>query len=307
MRHRFPTSTLIGLAVVLMTAVAGIVGSDVAGAAAFLGLFLFATGVWHGVRGTSWLTPMLPQGRRMGAVGMVVGLIVMVMAGFATPATGTESVDAPPSAAASSPSSMPSVSVSIASTSPGPVPSASVSIPPSAPVPWDPATSPGTATEATGAAAALASLEIKGRAPKTGYTREDFGPRWADTDRNGCDTRNDILRRDLTGVVAKPGTRDCVILSGTLMDPYTGTAISFLRGQDTSTEVQIDHVVALSDAWKRVPSSSTRKRAGSLPTIPSTCWPFRVVPTSRRATATQPPGCRLPKPSGASTWRDRWR
>ncbi|WP_397321065.1 hypothetical protein [Paenarthrobacter nicotinovorans] len=43
----------------------------------------------------------------------------------------------------------------------------------------------------------LQSIPIKGRAPKAGYSREQFGPRWADVDRNGCDTRNDILRRDL--------------------------------------------------------------------------------------------------------------
>ncbi len=251
MRHRFPTPTIIGLAVVLLTVVAAVVGSDVAGAAAFLGLFLFATGVWHGVRGTSWLTPLLPQGRRVGAGGIAVGMVVMVMAGAATPATGTESVGPTPSAPASLPSNMPSVSVAMPPISASPVPSVSGTIPPSAPVPSDPETVPGTATEATGAAAALASLEMKGRAPKTGYSREEFGPRWADTDRNGCDTRNDILRRDLTDVVAKPGTRDCVILSGTLLDPYTGTAIVFLRGQDTSTEVQIDHVVALSDAWQK--------------------------------------------------------
>ncbi|CAG7637877.1 hypothetical protein E143388_07940 [Rhodococcus opacus] len=39
--------------------------------------------------------------------------------------------------------------------------------------------------------------------------------------------------------------------TGTLHDTYTGTTISFVRGQDTSTAVQIDHVVALSDAWQK--------------------------------------------------------
>src|ERR687889_2014458 len=74
------------------------------------------------------------------------------------------------------------------------------------------------------AAAALARLEtipVKGRAPKTGYSRDEFGPAWADVDRNGCDTRNDILARDLTDETVKAGTRDCVVLSGTLADPYT--------------------------------------------------------------------------------------
>lgn len=70
-------------------------------------------------------------------------------------------------------------------------------------------------------------------------------------DRNGCYTRNDILARDLTEVTFKPGTRECVVLSGTLADPYYGRTIAFLRGNDTSNDVQIDHVVALSDAWQK--------------------------------------------------------
>lgn len=97
----------------------------------------------------------------------------------------------------------------------------------------------------------LGSIPIKGRAPKTGYSREEFGPAWADVDHNGCDTRNDILARDLTDETFKPGTQDCVVASGTFADPYTGTVISFVRGNTTSTAVQIDHVVALSDAWQK--------------------------------------------------------
>ncbi|MCU1519770.1 MAG: hypothetical protein JWN19_155 [Arthrobacter sp.] len=97
----------------------------------------------------------------------------------------------------------------------------------------------------------LATLPIKGRAPKTGYSRDQFGQAWTDVDRNGCDTRNDMLRRDLTALAIKPGTRDCVVLSGLLNDPYTATLINFLRGNSTSTAVQIDHVVALSDAWQK--------------------------------------------------------
>ena len=98
---------------------------------------------------------------------------------------------------------------------------------------------------------ALGRLEVKGRAPRTGYDRDRFGNGWVDTDRNGCDTRNDVLARDLTGETFRPGTRDCVVLSGTLADPYSGTVIEFHRGEDTSDDVQIDHVVALSDAWQK--------------------------------------------------------
>jgi hypothetical protein len=94
----------------------------------------------------------------------------------------------------------------------------------------------------------LAGLTVKGRAPKTGYDRDQFGPQWADVDRNGCDTRNDVLARDLTDETFEPGTGDCVVLSGTLADPYTGQLIAFVKGDGAS--VDIDHVVALSDAWQ---------------------------------------------------------
>jgi len=100
------------------------------------------------------------------------------------------------------------------------------------------------------ASAVLETLVVKGRAPKTGYERSQFGPAWSDVDRNGCDTRNDILNRDLTSIIYKPGTHQCVVLSGTLLDPYSGEKIAFERGVATSSDVQIDHVVALSNAWQ---------------------------------------------------------
>ncbi|MFJ3490124.1 HNH endonuclease family protein [Leifsonia aquatica] len=122
---------------------------------------------------------------------------------------------------------------------------------------------PGTATEVAPAAPGardagvpsaaeartlLAGLPVKGSAPKTGYDRvADFGEAWLDVDGNGCDTRDDILARDLTGVVRRGS---CTVLSGTLNDPYTGTRIAFERGVDTSARVQIDHVIPLMDAWR---------------------------------------------------------
>ena len=96
----------------------------------------------------------------------------------------------------------------------------------------------------------VGSLLVKGRAPKTGYTRDQFGPAWSDVDRNGCDTRNDILERDLKSIVYKSPSNPCVILFGVLIDPYSGESIDFLRGVATSADVQIDHVVALSNAWQ---------------------------------------------------------
>ncbi|GAA1400294.1 GmrSD restriction endonuclease domain-containing protein [Oerskovia paurometabola] len=118
------------------------------------------------------------------------------------------------------------------------------------------------------ALAALGTLEVKGRAPKTGYDRDQFGPAWADTDRNGCDTRNDMLARDLVDETFKPGTKDCVVLTGSLADPYTATTIAFQRGNATSSAVQIDHVVALSDAWQKGAQqldADTRKRFANDP------------------------------------------
>ncbi|GGC02582.1 HNH endonuclease family protein [Cellulomonas carbonis] len=96
----------------------------------------------------------------------------------------------------------------------------------------------------------LASLEVAGRAPMTGYDRDQFGQAWADADRNGCDTRNDVLRRDLTDVVLDERTGGCVVLTGTLVDPYGGGTIAFERGE-RSADVQVDHVVALADAWQK--------------------------------------------------------
>ncbi|WP_240506439.1 HNH endonuclease family protein [Thermoactinospora rubra] len=97
----------------------------------------------------------------------------------------------------------------------------------------------------------LERLPVKGRAPRTGFDRDEFGPAWADVDHNGCDTRNDILKRDLEEETFKKGTHDCVVLTGVLEDPYSGKTIHFRRGNETSMEVQIDHVVPLADAWQK--------------------------------------------------------
>lgn len=93
----------------------------------------------------------------------------------------------------------------------------------------------------------LATLQVKGRAPKTGYARAKFSEGWASV--KGCDTRNVILKRDLQNKVVKKG--GCIVLSGLLQDPYTGKTINFVRGVKTSSKVQIDHVVSLSDAWQK--------------------------------------------------------
>ena len=98
------------------------------------------------------------------------------------------------------------------------------------------------------ASAAVKALAVKGRAPKTGYSRNQFGSGWGDI--GSCDTRNYILQRDLTRITWRSSPA-CTVATGVLSDPYTGKTINFVRGVSTSLAVQIDHVVALSDAWQK--------------------------------------------------------
>jgi hypothetical protein len=99
----------------------------------------------------------------------------------------------------------------------------------------------------------LQTIPVKGRAPKTGYSRFQFGQPWTDDvdvqgGHNHCDTRNDILRRDLSNVVPPDG---CIVQSGVLHDPYTGKDVPFNRDEGTDVLVQVDHVVPLLDAWQK--------------------------------------------------------
>jgi hypothetical protein len=120
-------------------------------------------------------------------------------------------------------------------------------------VPTPPAPRSTTGSPAHGTAlAALGTLAVKGRAPKTGYSRAQFGASWTDDNdapdgHNGCRTRDDILARDLAQARTSDG---CSVRSGDLVDPYTGARIMFRYGVTTSAAVQIDHVVALGDAWQ---------------------------------------------------------
>jgi hypothetical protein len=102
-------------------------------------------------------------------------------------------------------------------------------------------------TDSPLALVALDALAVKGRASKSGYSRDEFGSGWATI--NGCDTRNTVLQRSLRDL--ELSNDGCIVLSGTLRDPYIGKTINFLRGGTTSSDVQIDHVVALSDAWQK--------------------------------------------------------
>lgn len=88
------------------------------------------------------------------------------------------------------------------------------------------------------------------------YSRASFGEAWTDTCTvegcgNHCDTRSDILQRDLTDITlgSSSGCPDRTPIQGTLNDPYTGTVIAFTRGAKTSSAVQIDHIFPLAAAF----------------------------------------------------------
>lgn len=94
---------------------------------------------------------------------------------------------------------------------------------------------------------AAQALDERGRSASTNYSRDAFGSAWKDVDRNGCDTRNDILGRDFTIAIIKAGTNDCKVIGGTWTDPYSNESYTFT---EQPSEAQIDHVVALSNAWQ---------------------------------------------------------
>lgn len=98
----------------------------------------------------------------------------------------------------------------------------------------------------------LKALQVRGWDRTSDFKRYQFGQAWSDDvnvefGHNGCNTRDDILRRDLKNLVVRPFT--CFAQSGTLNDPYSGVTIDFVRSPETSNAVEIDHVVALADAW----------------------------------------------------------
>lgn len=191
--------------------------------------------------------------RRVGKLAAVL-LALGVLTGCVD-ASARESASDSAASEQSAPSSKPGTGAEAApdpaaETAPAPEP---------APKPQPQAT-PGTAL------ALLEQLPVKGRAPKTGYDRADkFGTPWPDFDRNGCDTRNDILQRDLTSVVL---SGPCKVMSGLLEDRMSGKTINFVRGNTTSTAVQIDHIVALSDAWQKGAQQLTQQSRVALANDP---------------------------------------
>ncbi|WP_245854738.1 GmrSD restriction endonuclease domain-containing protein [Flavimobilis soli] len=213
------------------------------------------------------------KGRRRGGNALIaIAATVALVVGsplVETSETDAPSVAAPERAATEAPAAAPTTTQPLPSPSPNPAPPAEATPSPTVATPSPeatetanstqvletPAPSPSVeaepVTDVTTAEGALAQLRVKGRAPKTGYDRDRFRYRAVDLDRNGCDTRNDILRRDLRDVTIDGGTHGCVVLSGKLDDPYSSLRIAFTRGTSSSNAVQIDHVVALSDAWQK--------------------------------------------------------
>lgn len=161
-----------------------------------------------------------------------VGSVVILSSFFGCTDTSEPERSAPTPAVTDTPTPQPSISESA-------TPSSS---------PSDSPTSEPPTSASSPALAALSTIPIKGRAPKTGYDRDLFASDWDYS--FGCDMRNKILRRDFIEFQFRSDS-SCVIATGVLLDPYTGQTINFVRGVGTSSEVQIDHVVAVSDAWQK--------------------------------------------------------
>lgn len=111
----------------------------------------------------------------------------------------------------------------------------------------------------------LEKLKIKGRAPKTGYKRDEFYSSWPTVD--GCSLRQRIIKREL-GDSAVLATDNCTVVSGEFDEPYTGSHLVFYEKSDFSKGIQIDHVVALSDAWQKGAQNLSKEMRYSLATDP---------------------------------------
>ena len=230
----------VGLAILVAT---GASSGGFFGGLIVVGLIALVTGIYSVTTGRgSWARI---AGRKLAFVvlagGLATTLASAVIYGGIHPTEGTATSE---TASTSTPTPETTATPTPVST-PGPEPDAPDVVTVSA---FDPTVSVvDTSVTATTAVALLERVPVKGRAPSAMYERIQFGAAWLDIDRNKCDTRNDILNRDLHPL-AKDGA--CTVASGTLADPYTGSSIAFVRGDTTSLAVQIDHVVSLGNAWE---------------------------------------------------------
>ena len=112
----------------------------------------------------------------------------------------------------------------------------------------------------------LNKLEIKGRAPKTGYARTEFYNNWPNVD--GCSLRQKIIKRDFGDTAVMDSDNPCNVISGEYDEPYTGEHQIFTTREQISKGVQIDHVVALSDAWQKGAQYKTKDERYQIATDP---------------------------------------
>ena len=254
---------IVGGSVALFLLVATI-SSGIPGFLIFLGIAGAVTTAYVVITGRrSWAS--IPS-RKTAAIALAVSVVIIISGGARAGETGPSetSITGPQSSTSATSNAKPTPT-------PSPTPEFSVE------APRDPSTVSAsseavsvvvsdTSSTDTTAIALLAAIPVKGKAAKTGYERTDmFGTAWIDVDRNGCDTRNDILARDLTAVF-KSGT--CRVMAGNLVSPFTAASIAFVRGNDTSAFVQIDHVVSLSNAWQTGAQQLTQAQRISLANDP---------------------------------------
>lgn len=218
---------------------------------------------------------MTSRRRRRTRISLTSVLVVLALAvgGYALDATGVLGPDAD---AAAGPTAVATATVGTDSGAPEPSRASS------------PTVSSSTDTDAADARTLLATLPVKGKAAGTGYDRTGaFGSAWIDVDHNGCDTRNDVLARDLSSIVRQG---PCKVMTGTLVSPYTGATIEFVRGNTTSTLVQIDHVVALENAWRTGAQQLSQSEREALANDPSNLFAVDGRSNSQK------------RSGGAATW-----
>ena len=213
-------------------------------------------GLGRGLPASAAPATLAPRKRRRQRIGWLAAVVValLVLGALLLRSPGPRPDTAPPRAAAARVTTTPIPRIPSGLTA-APLPSSATPITPptTEPLPAPGATAVVERRSAQQAVDALQGLRVAGRAPKTGYSRAQFGDAWTDDvavdlGHNGCDTRNDVLRRDLAAITIRAGSHGCVVTAGTLADPYTGRVLPFSAGR--ATTVQIDHVVALSDAWQ---------------------------------------------------------
>jgi hypothetical protein len=251
--HRTSTASLWGWGGLAVSGLLGLT-SGVGGALLFAGLFVLVVAVVALARGRVRWAHLAT--RSSGAAALVAAIAAVSIGAAVSPAAPTAVPPRGPEVhAASATSSVEAARVPAMSTTPV----ETEATPPPTVAATDPVAAAIRSAPPGSALAMVGSLVIRGRGSMSGYSRAAFGPAWTDIDRNGCDQRNDTLRRDLHGVELKAGTNGCAVMLGILTDPYTGTSVAFSRTASPSS-IQIDHVVPLANAWATGAAQWTQDR-----------------------------------------------